>query len=74
MYDERLFGSLHFVPRPLPVNECSSVWLIVASVTWASGCEPLHRAAGRVVVEVLADVERRPDRSRRCTACSLSAN
>ena len=34
---ERRLGALHFVPRLLPVNECSSVWLMVASVTEASG-------------------------------------
>ena len=55
---ERLFGSLHFVPRP---GAGEAVLLGDADRRVRNRrerVEPLHRAAGRVVRDVLADVER----------------
>ena len=55
---ERLFGSLHLVPSAEPVNTCCAATPIVGLVDRRERVEPLHRAAGRVVRHVLADVER----------------
>ena len=56
--EERLFGSLHFVPSDEPVNACCSVTPISRVRRRHERVEPLHRAARRIVGHHLVDCER----------------